>query len=529
MEAEFNLLAVAGTTLICLGSVYLYKVWSSYRFFEKRGIKTVDYEFFYGNFRELRGTQNYSNVLKKWTEKYGKTYGMFEGHLPILISSDVEFLEEVFIKQSTCFSARKKESLAMSDNNKNHNLFGACKTKWKTMRTIMNPTFSSLKLRKLNPLILKCTDRLLDILGKAESKEINVSNFYKRFTMDTIWNCAFGFDIDAQHKLENPYFDKCESVFEEGVKLRFLNYIGIYLHEIKELILESLIFVYTNLLRFLNENEVIPYLWISLKIKDLLGKVIDDENSTNKNYIHLLLEANRNVPDQKTADSSVDYTKSHLNKFLTMDEVVSNLTLFMLAGYETTSSALTYASYILATHPSEQKILIEEIGAFFDNEKNIEPNSDIINDLEYLDMFVKETLRLHPIGNPVVGRRCTIPTKIKGIDIPLDLTISADVLSIHMNPELWGPVDPQEFYPPRFSPEIKRHPLAFMSFGQGPRNCIGMKFALIEMKIALIKILQKYEITKGPNTPESFNYIEGFVRLPDRPINVILKERLTKE
>ena len=71
----------------------------------------------------------------------------------------------------------------------------------------------------------------------------------------------------------------------------------------------------------------------------------------------------------------------------------------------------------------------------------------------------------------MVARRCTQATRIKNIDIPLDLAIAVDVLSIHYDAQLWGPVDPKQFYPSRFSPEHKRNPLAFVAFGLGPRNC----------------------------------------------------------
>ena len=101
----------------------------------------------------------------------------------------------------------------------------------------------------------------------------------------------------------------------------------------------------------------------------------------------------------------------------------------------------------------------------------IEPNSDNVQKLEYLDMFIKEVLRMYPIANPynifffnfftrifilfwklqrVINRRCTQATIIKGIEIPVDLNIAVDVLSIHYDPELWGPEDPNKFYPLRF-------------------------------------------------------------------------------
>ena len=60
--------------------------------------------------------------------------------------------------------------------------------------------------------------------------------------------------------------------------------------------------------------------------------------------------------------------------------------------------------------------------------------------------------------------------------MPLDFVVAVDVLSIHYDPQLWGPHNPNEFHPERFSPEYKRNPLAFLAFGVGPRNCIGKSY-----------------------------------------------------
>ena len=89
----------------------------------------------------------------------------------------------------------------------------------------------------------------------------------------------------------------------------------------------------------------------------------------------------------------------------------------------------------------------------------------------------------------MISRRCTEQTTIKGIHIPVNIPVSIDVLSIHFDPELWGPHDPNEFYPLRFSPEIKRNPLAYLPFGLGPRNCIV--FIFIHFKL-FIHHLQQY-------------------------------------
>lgn len=87
------------------------------------------------------------------------------------------------------------------------------KGRWKRQRIIINPTFSSLKLREMGPLIVKCVDRLLIKLDTDSEKEINFAQYLKRFTMDTIWNCAYGLDIDMQNDSNNRYFKNCENLF----------------------------------------------------------------------------------------------------------------------------------------------------------------------------------------------------------------------------------------------------------------------------------------------------------------------------
>ncbi len=106
-----------------------------------------------------------------------------------------------------------------------------------------------------------------------------------------------------------------------------------------------------------------------------------------------------------------------------------------------------------------------------------EPNIDSVQNLKYTDMFIREVMRVYPIGN-ALSRECTNSTNVCGIDIPKHTTISIDFISINNDPEIWGN-DVDEFNPLRFSPEIKRNPImANLGFGIGPKNCIGDKESL---------------------------------------------------
>nr|AHL88986.1 cytochrome p450 3045C3 [Brachionus koreanus] len=513
-----NLLKLTSIVLSGVGLVYVSKIWFFYKFFKKRNLKSPKYEFFFGNFRQILKNKNYSEVLRDWTKQYGKTYGYFEGHLPVIVTSDLDIIQEVFIKQSTNFSARKKGFLSRKDDDPNSDLFQSTKGRWKRMRMIMNPTFSSAKIRELGPILVNCADRLIDVLNKdGNEAEINVSEYFKRFTMDSIWNCAFGVDINMQFEKKNDYFSKCEEVFKYSFNLILPQYLGVYLHEFKEeiLLILSLIMIFKS--KFVDHNKLLPYFWLRTRIGEIVKKRLKQQDQKKKDYIQILLDANNGFNTKK----SFDY--GEIKKVLSPNEVEANLVLFMLAGYETTSTALSYSTHVLATHPDEQIRLHDEIISAFGNDLSL-INSDSVQELEYLDWFVKEVLRFYPIGNSVVARRCTKKTTIKGIDIPVDTPIAVDVLSIHFDADLWGPHDPNEFYPPRH--QIKRNPLAFMAFGNGPRNCIGMKFALIELKIALVKLIMNFEfLPKAYHKLNDIELIEGAVRSPKNGITVLLKKR----
>jgi cytochrome P450 len=175
----------------------------------------------------------------------------------------------------------------------------------------------------------------------------------------------------------------------------------------------------------------------------------------------------------------------------------------VITGYETTSTALSYIFYVLATHPNEQQKLQEHIDTHFhsDSEDSM-PSYDTVRQMDYLVKFIRETLRMYPVLPIVINRQSTEEFHIKNIGtISAATRIVVDMYSLHFNPE-------------RFA--SKRHPMTWIQFGAGPRNCIGMRFALIEIKILLVRLVKTYLfIDRGNKTHQSFEQLrEGFVIAP---------------
>lgn len=515
LVSKYSKLAIFG---LLIG--YLGKIWYDQRLFKRLGIPTPKFRYFFGHLPEIL-SKTQSNALREWTKLFGKTYGMYEGHLPVLVTSDPEIIQEVFVKQFHSFMARKIYPFQFSDHSCNMDLFLSSNKRWKRMRNIINPTFSPLKIKELIPIMKHCTERFLSILETKTDEEIIISEYLNRYTMDIIWNSAVGVDIDCQHNINNDFVNKSLLVFKdlEDLKLEFI--LTTYFSEFRPQIL-SIIDFSTYIFKNLNNRFVDPLFWLTQHIHQALES--RQKNKVYKrDFTQLLIEAQDDSFEIENKDSNrINIKDLRIQKKMSFDEIKFNLVGFLLAGFETTSTALTYCFYVLSTLKSEMLKLQKEIDSFYLN-SNDEPSFDNINKLEYLDMFIKEVLRMYPISSNTVNRRCMYPTKIKDIDFPVGLSITVDVLSLHYDPEHWQ--DPQNFNPERFSPEFKINQYVYLPWGVGPKNCVGMRFAILEMKLFLAKLLLTYDVLPAAEFPTKLEYVEGTVRRPKNEIKVKFRKR----
>ncbi|XP_046340561.1 cytochrome P450 3A19-like [Haliotis rufescens] len=167
--------------------------------------------------------------------------------------------------------------------------------------------------------------------------------------------------------------------------------------------------------------------------------------------------------------------------------------LFFGAGFEAVSTSLQFMAYVLATHPTVQRKLVEAIDSEIGDE---EPTYDNIQKIEYLEHFIRETLRLYP-SVPLIARGTANTVEIKGYTFPKGSVVVVPTLEIHRDPEYFD--RPDSFNPDRWKETI--NPLSWLPFGYGPRQCIAMRLAMIEMKIALIHVLRRVKFARLPDTP----------------------------
>jgi len=179
-------------------------------------------------------------------------------------------------------------------------------------------------------------------------------------------------------------------------------------------------------------------------------------------------------------------------EFLTEQEILSNIWLFFLAGHETTARALVSELQYLRLYPDIQEKVYEEIHRVIGADR--EPKESDLEKLVYLDTFINEVLRIRSPATIIRGRMATKDVVYKNMIIPKGSIVSLYFHINHTNPDIWE--DPLKFDPERFNAENKkgRHHFMYVPFGAGLRQCIGNNFSLIEQRIFLIRLLQKYRV-----------------------------------
>jgi cytochrome P450 len=173
------------------------------------------------------------------------------------------------------------------------------------------------------------------------------------------------------------------------------------------------------------------------------------------------------------------------------DELVDEMFTLVMAGHETTATALAWVFWHLTQHPDVVARVREEI-ARVTGGGPIEPQH--VGQLEYLDAVIRETMRLTPVVTMVV-RRVHSPTRIGGIDMPAGSEAGANIYLAHRRPDVWP--DPERFDPNRFLGN-RPSPNTFFPFGGGVRRCIGAAFAMYEMKMVLSEILPRFDFRQAP-------------------------------
>ena len=177
--------------------------------------------------------------------------------------------------------------------------------------------------------------------------------------------------------------------------------------------------------------------------------------------------------------------------------MISNAILFFFAGFETTSSGFAMCTHQLVMHPEIQEKILDEIDEVIGETDTI--TFEMVQNLKYIDNFIFECFR-HQNVITALERTCVKDYRVPGTDIVIPKGRLVKVVTKNMTFSDKNFKNPTEFDPDNFATENKPNKFGLMMFGQGPRNCVGMRYALLTLKLALLYLLRKHRVVRGTKT-----------------------------
>lgn len=403
-------------------------------------------------------------------QKYGKKTYIWYGPEPAIFVQDPELLREaaqaitIFHKpEAGQFSRLLTPGLASYNGDK-----------WAKHRKLINPVFNGEKLKTMLPAFQTSASEMMrkweEIVLPKGSCELDIWPYLQSVTCDAISRTAFG------------------SNYEEGRRIFELQ--GEQLQHCVKAIWSMFIPGW----RFLPTKRNRRMRQIEKEVDDSIRKIVNSRlkamragESCDDDFLGRLLEAN----------SQEIHKHGSKDVGMSTQEVIEECKLFYFAGQETTSVLLLWTMILLSRFQDWQTRAREEVLQLFGTNK---PDYDGLNHLKVVTMILYEVLRLYP-PLPVNGRRTAAEAKLGNLSIPAGILILKHIALIHYDPELWGD-DVKEFKPERFSNGVSnaaKGQAAFFPFGWGPRICTGQNFSMLEAKMVMVKILQRFSFELSPS------------------------------
>ena len=473
--------------ILCIaGLLYLYTFYKQ-NFFRKLGVSGPKPVPFLGVLPLLMKKGPFLMDIEL-VRKHGKCFGVYVGNSPSLMVSDPKMIREICIKEFSTFTNRSE--LIRPPDSWRDSLISATGDHWKFLRRVINPAFSKGKIKNMSPILETCLETFFECLDE-QLKRTDTLDLQKMFTalsMDFICRAAFGIDVDAQRDPNDTFVKTAYKLLDIKMGANPLILLNFIFPEFKTI--QGWIGV-----TFQN-NEASDFLVTALE-KAIADRRADENKHAYNDLLALMINTNRTAENKE--DSCSELSTGSEKRPLTDGEILSNAAAFFLAGHDSTASLLTWIAYSLATNDHIQDKLIAEIDSELKGEK---PTYDSVNQLEYLEMVVSETLRLYTANLRVI-RDTDRDIEICGVKIPKGTDVTIPVHGLHRLDEFWP--EPEKFDPERFSSANKSKivPYSYMPFGIGPRNCVGMSLALAGAKITCVRVLQyaRFSVSEKTEIP----------------------------
>ena len=397
-------------------------------------------------------------VFLDWTRTYGDIFSYRSLAFRIFFLNDPAAIETVLVTQSRRFI--KGRGLQANRDLFGNGLLTSEGDFWRRQRRLAQPAFHKERIAAYGRMMVEFTSAALSLWANGE--RFDLQREMTQLTLTIVARALFATEVSATRDLMGRAL---AAVMERNLRGRML----------------------IPVLRSLPTPVNLRY-WRAIRQLDRIvyGIIAERRKRTQKHddLLQMLLDA-QDENGQGMTDRQL------------RDEVLT----LMLAGHETTALALSWTFYLLATHPQVERRLIEEIHHALRGQT---PTPDDFPRLPFTECVVKESMRLYPPAY-ILTRMAIEDCEVAGYVVPRGATVLISPWVMQRNPRFYQ--DPETFNPDRWNPRegggiVESIPrFAYLPFGGGPRVCIGSAFALMEVRLMLVTILQRYHFELAPEPP----------------------------
>ncbi|XP_067627251.1 probable cytochrome P450 6a21 [Eurosta solidaginis] len=480
-------LFLVATLFGLLGCIF-YWLHRHFQYFEVRGIAYEKPNYILGNFNGIHRTRSFVEIYSKIYKKFkgtGPFCGFFWFQRPSAFILDTQLAKNILIKDFNNFVNRGFYTNA-EDDPLTGQLFLLEGHRWRTMRNKLSPTFTSGKMKYMFPTVLHKAEELVRILSNDITQEPNVEirDCMGRYTTDVIGTCAFGINVNCLQNPDDEFRQMNRRVFTD----QRLGRLGFAL-------LNSFP-KFCRKIHMKSTPDHITDFYMTLVRQNIAHR--EKNNIRRNDFFDMLLDLKNNKLI-KTVDGE--------DMSITVEEMAAQAFVFLVAGFETSSTTMGFALYELAQYDDIQQRVRDEITATL-AKHNGEFTYECMKEMVYLEQVISETLRLYTVL-PVLNRVCMEDYVVPGNPtyvIPKGMHVVIPSGAFHRSADLYP--NPDEFNPDNFTPEkvAQRDGIEWLPFGEGPRNCIGMRFGQMQVRVGLALLLKNFKFSVCGKTPIPMTY-----------------------
>lgn len=398
-------------------------------------------------------------VLEAGAQQHGDCFTLNVGNVvEFVMVSNPQGIEQILTENPQCFEVGRSNRILQRTLG-DHSILLLDGDRHQRQRQLLMPPFHGERMKAYGELIQRITQGVMQAWQPGET--VRVRSAMQSVSLRVILQAVFG--------------------IYEGERVAQL-----------QRDIENFLEFSTSRLSFL--SLLVPFLQKDLGAWSLGGRFVRLRDKIDQ-QLYAEIRERQTLPDASGTDilSLLMAARDVQGQAMTAEELRDELMTLLIAGHETTATAMSWALYWIHRNPEVKQKLIAEIDALGEN-----PEPNAIVKLPYLNAVCSETLRLYPVAILAMPRITKSEYDLLGYHFPADTWLTPCIYLTHHREDLYP--EPKQFKPERFL-ERQFSPYEYLPFGGSNRRCIGAAFALFEMKLALAEILANFELTLASDRP----------------------------